>query len=211
VAAKKELVEPKPAPTARGENTRAKLLETAYTLFLQKGFHGTSMRDIAETAGVAVGGIYNHFKDKEEIFAAVLDAYYPHHTILAAVQDIEATTVEAYTRQAAHIVYDNLSDARSQLLPLIFIELVEFQGRHMKQLVGKIVPVILGFLERLKKLEGRIRPLPLPLLLRTYMSLLVGLILSDMILMDLPLFKSLKLKWLDGMLDIFLHGIMKPE
>ena len=211
MAAKKTLAEPKPAVTTRGEYTRARLLEAAYTLFLQKGFHGTSLRDIAEMAGVAVGGIYNHFKDKEEIFAAVLDTYHPYHTMVPAVQAIEAVTVEDYVHQTSRIVYDGLSDVKTQLLPLAFIELVEFQGRHIKQLVGKVAPTIWGFLERLNKLEGRLRPLPVPLLFRTYMSLLIGLIVSDMILKDLPLFKPFKIKWLEGMVDIFLHGILKPE
>jgi AcrR family transcriptional regulator len=211
VAAKNKRVSPKPVVTERGENTHAKLVETAYTLFLRQGFHGTSMRDIAEGAGVAVGGIYNHFKDKEEIFAAVLDTYHPYHTIVPAVQSIEVTTVEDYVHQAAHIVYDGLSDAESQLLPLAFIELVEFQGKHIKGLIGKIAPVVWGFLDRLKNLKGPLRPLPLPLLFRTYMGLLIGLILGDMILKDLPLFKAVKVNWLDGMIDIFLHGILKPE
>lgn len=211
MAAKKVLVEPKPAVTARGENTRAKLLKTAYTLFVQKGFHGTSLRDIAEAAGVAVGGIYNHFKDKEEIFAAILDTYYPYQRIVPLVEAIEAVTAEDYVHQAARAIYEVLSGARMQLLPLIFIDLVEFQGRHLKQLVGKISPLILGFIDRLSKLEGHLRPLPVPLLFRTYMSLLIGLILSDMIFKDLPFFKSLKINWLDGMIDIFLHGILKPD
>ncbi|MBF8283944.1 MAG: hypothetical protein HW378_2859, partial [Anaerolineales bacterium] len=72
----------KAAPTSRGEVTRTKLLEVAHGLFLENGFHGTSMRDIADAAGIAVGGIYNHFSDKEAIFAAVLDAYHPYHVIL---------------------------------------------------------------------------------------------------------------------------------
>ncbi len=42
---------------SKGELTRASILEGAYQLFLQQGYHGTSMRQIAEEAGIALGGI----------------------------------------------------------------------------------------------------------------------------------------------------------
>src|SRR5688572_9182786 len=68
-----------PPASARGEETRARLLDAAYAEFRRNGFHGTSMRQIAQAAGLAVGGIYNHFHGKEDIFAAVLDSRHPYH------------------------------------------------------------------------------------------------------------------------------------
>lgn len=61
---------------SKGELTRESILEGAYQLFLRQGYHGTSMRQIAEEAGIALGGIYNHFSGKEEIFTR-----YSKHTI----------------------------------------------------------------------------------------------------------------------------------
>ncbi len=204
--------EPKPALTERGEATRARLLETAYTLFIQKGFHATSLRDIADEAGLAVGGIYNHFKDKEQIFAAVLDAYHPYHTILPGVENVEAETVEEFFRGAGHVIYDSVSGARAQLLPLIFIELVEFQGRHFKRLAGRIAPIALKFLARLKTLKGRLRPMAPIQLITAYLSLIIGVVLTDWVLKNLALLKMIKTeKRLDGMIDIFLHGVMESE
>lgn len=209
--AKNKPVPPLDPALSKGEATRARLIEAAYGLFMQQGFHGTSMRQIAEAAGLAVGGIYNHFKDKEEIFAAVLDAYHPYHTILPAVQALPGDSVEAYVQAAGREIYAQVTDAERQLLPLLFVEMVEFQGRHVKAMVVKLIPAVLSLLERFSKMRGPLRRLPLPLIFRAFMALLIGLVVSDMLLKDIPFFKQLKINWLEGMVDIFLHGILKPE
>ena len=45
----------------RGETTRQEIINAAHDLFTQQGFHGTSMRQIAKQAGMALGSLYNHF------------------------------------------------------------------------------------------------------------------------------------------------------
>ena len=199
------------APTARGEVTRAKLLEVAHALFLENGFHGTSMRDIAEGSGIAVGGIYNHFSGKEAIFAAVLDAYHPYHVILPALEAIEAETVEDFVREASRRLYDGVAGAEAQLLPIIFIELVEFQGRHLKQLMERLMPALLSFIQGFSQRRGQLRPLPPPVMFRTYMGMLAGFFLSEMLLRDTPLFSQAGVDWFSGMVDIYLHGILESE
>jgi len=52
----------------KGERTRQNILQAAYALFLNQGFHGTSMRQIAARAGLAPGSIYNHFNSKDAIW-----------------------------------------------------------------------------------------------------------------------------------------------
>jgi len=199
------------ARTPRGEVTRSRLLEVAHGLFLKRGFHGTSMRQIAQAAGVAVGGIYNHYPSKEKIFAAVLDAYHPYHTILPALETIEGETVEAFLREASRRIYAGVAGAEANLLPLMFIEVVEFQGRHLKQLVEKIAPSLQEFIRRFAQRRGQMRSVPSPVMLRTFMSLLVGFFLSEMLLKDSALFQPGRYDWFGGMVDIYLHGILKPE
>ncbi len=51
------------------------ILETAKSLFINKGYHGLSMREISEEIGVSKAALYYHFKDKEQLFLAILKAY----------------------------------------------------------------------------------------------------------------------------------------
>lgn len=54
---------------------RTTILDQAQRLFVQHGYHGLSMRQIAEAVGVSKTALYYHFKDKEELFLAILLAY----------------------------------------------------------------------------------------------------------------------------------------
>jgi AcrR family transcriptional regulator len=58
--------------TPRAEDTRRRIYEAALELFREKGFESTTMRDIAESAQVALGGAYYYFASKEAI---VLEFY----------------------------------------------------------------------------------------------------------------------------------------
>src|SRR5690625_1359445 len=53
------------------KQTKERIIATAVQLFMEKGFEKTSMQDIANTLGMSKGGIYHHFKSKEEIIHVV--------------------------------------------------------------------------------------------------------------------------------------------
>ena len=53
---------------------RQQILEIAARLFGQKGYRGTSMRDIGEQAGVLGGSLYHHIKSKDALFVELHDA-----------------------------------------------------------------------------------------------------------------------------------------
>lgn len=57
-------------------NKKQQILKTAMHLFAQKGFHFTSMQEIAEQTGVAKGSIYTYFRSKEELLLSILQQHY---------------------------------------------------------------------------------------------------------------------------------------
>ena len=59
-----------PIKTSKGEQTRAVILETALELFREKGYEETTMRAIAERAGLALGNTYYYFRSKEHLIQA---------------------------------------------------------------------------------------------------------------------------------------------
>src|SRR5437868_42480 len=67
-----ESAEQRRAPRSkRSAETRERILAAATEVFARRGFHGTRVADIAELAGIAYGLVYHHFKNKEEILAAI--------------------------------------------------------------------------------------------------------------------------------------------
>ncbi|MCB5943809.1 TetR/AcrR family transcriptional regulator [Acidocella sp. KAb 2-4] len=77
---------PKPAAPAAPVSPRAQdIYNAAAALFAERGYHGTSVRDIGERVGLLGGSLYHHIKSKEALFVAI------HNTALRRAADkIEA-------------------------------------------------------------------------------------------------------------------------
>ena len=59
---------------ADGQRTRQAILDAALDLFAEKGFFGTSLRDVAGAVGVRESALYNYFPGKDALFDALLTA-----------------------------------------------------------------------------------------------------------------------------------------
>lgn len=53
--------------------TQQQVLHGAFECFMEKGFDGTTIKDIADRAGVTRGAVYWHYSDKEELYRAAVD------------------------------------------------------------------------------------------------------------------------------------------
>src|SRR3990167_5796958 len=54
------------------EESKESILEAAIKVFSEKGYSQTTIREVAERAGISVGGVYIYFKNKEEIYFTLL-------------------------------------------------------------------------------------------------------------------------------------------
>src|SRR5579872_3681161 len=52
---------------------RNAILDAAEAVFAERGFHGARIQDIAQRARIAVGTVYNHFEQKDDVLAALLE------------------------------------------------------------------------------------------------------------------------------------------
>src|SRR5580658_6096915 len=52
---------------------RNAILDAAEAVFAERGFHGARIQDIAERARIAVGTVYNHFSQKDDVLSALLE------------------------------------------------------------------------------------------------------------------------------------------
>jgi AcrR family transcriptional regulator len=60
-------------PRRKGEQTRERILDAAEELFAERGFDGTTLRDVASKVGLRNPSLYNHFDSKESLYGAVLE------------------------------------------------------------------------------------------------------------------------------------------
>jgi AcrR family transcriptional regulator len=89
--------------SAEDLSSRARLRDAAVRLFAERGVAGTSVRDIAEAAGVTAGLITHHFGSKERLKAAVDELMVEVFTApLAAHSDRPSPTADAVAEALAH-------------------------------------------------------------------------------------------------------------
>ena len=69
----------KAAKTLKGDQTKALILETALEIFRERGYEETTMRAIAEKAGVSLGNAYYYFRSKEYLIQAFYQRLHDEH------------------------------------------------------------------------------------------------------------------------------------
>ena len=199
----------KDTPT-KGETTRLAVENAAVELFMEQGYHATSMRQIAERAGLALGGIYNHFSSKDEIFEAIIIDQHPYKKLLPIIIAVEAETSEKFFENEVRIVFSELG-ARPEFINLMFIEIVEFKGRHGALMLREITPQILPVFERIIKARKDLRVTNPALLMRSFFGMIMSYYLTDMVISNSVLSDLMPNKSADVYVDFFLHGILKQK
>jgi AcrR family transcriptional regulator len=86
---------PQQGAEAENSSTKERLLQVARELFAQKGFHGTSTREITQRAGTNLSSLYFHWQSKENLYIAVYRQLFQSLSVLA--QDV-ADLLEAGLR-----------------------------------------------------------------------------------------------------------------
>jgi AcrR family transcriptional regulator len=118
----------------RSEKSRQQILDSALKLFSHKGYGATSVRDIAEEAGLSKGNVYHHFPDKEAIFRALIDRYFdamskpdfPFNRALAS------GSFPDNLEELGHSIREIIRDYR-EYIALIYVDVVEFDGTHVRK------------------------------------------------------------------------------
>jgi AcrR family transcriptional regulator len=118
----------------RSEKSRQQILDSALKLFSHRGYGATSVRDVAEEAGLSKGNVYHHFPDKESIFRALLDRYFQ---VMSAPEfpfnrALASGTFPENLENIGQAVRQVVRDYREYAL-LIYVDVVEFDGSHIRR------------------------------------------------------------------------------
>jgi len=131
--------------TKRGQATLEKICQAAETLFYEKGYHGTSIVDITNISGIALGTFYIYFKDKYSLYKYLLFRYNRQirMRISAETKKVESRlekekvglkTFLEYTRENKHaynIIWESLYIDRS-----LFMDYYDtFADRYAKGII----------------------------------------------------------------------------
>jgi AcrR family transcriptional regulator len=198
-----------PSPS-RGEQTRLIILQAAHDLFIKQGYHGTSMRQIAKEANIALGGLYNHFNNKEAVFEAVFLAFHPYHEVFPLILAAQGSNLELLVQDAFQRML-KVVEGRTDFMNLLYIEMVEFKSVHTQQLFTSIFPQGMQILQHLAgSYPEQLHAIPSPMVLRTFLGLFFGYYLTETTLAPgaPEAFCEDAMKYF---VDVYLHGVLIPS
>ena len=145
--------------------TRHSLLDAAELLFQAQGVSGTSLNDIARKAGTSRGAIYWHFKDKADLFNAMMERVtLPLEQAFQNVgKDAASPSLDRIREALRHALHRIASDARTRRVFEVATQKVEYidelqavRLRHLTVRKEFLAQVEQGL--RLATLEQKIRP-----------------------------------------------------
>ncbi|MBI3162824.1 MAG: TetR/AcrR family transcriptional regulator [Chloroflexi bacterium] len=199
---------PKKENLKKGETTRLAVEDAAISLFMEQGYHATSMRQIAERAGLALGGIYNHFSGKDEIFEAIIIDKHPYKRILPLIMETPGETAEEFLRNAFKVTVTELGN-NPIYMKLMMIEMVEFNGRHGASMLKEIAPKVLPMFEQMLKVRKGLRIASPAMFLRSFFGMIISYFITEMITANSVISNLMPKDAADVYIDMYLHGVLK--
>ncbi|MBX7172835.1 MAG: TetR/AcrR family transcriptional regulator [Pyrinomonadaceae bacterium] len=109
--------------------------EAARELFIKQGFHATSMRDIAKTAEVSLGNLYNYYETKEAIYQSIINRYSEgvNQKLGEIFEQIDEPLEPTNLRKFGEMVGE-LVNQHSDFWLLMYIDVLEFQNSHFRKM-----------------------------------------------------------------------------
>lgn len=148
------------APTTRGRRRREAVLDAAATLFLERGFHGTSIHDIGERAGISGPGVYRHFASKDAVLGAVTERLWAR--LRPALDAAERASTPAEALEALLSAHVAMAIEEPAALVLLVRELrnlpqggIDAAARKRRRYVAGWVAVLRGLAPALSEAQAR--------------------------------------------------------
>ncbi len=173
-----------------GNERYAQLLQTAMKLFSEKGFSGTTTREIAKCAGISEAMVFRHFDNKDELYNAILD----HKACAGGMTDFPWESQEL-----ADLIEDKddfgffyhlaLTALENHKKDIDFLRLLlhsaleghELSGMFFDQFVARLYDFIGDYI-RTRQADGAFRKAEPRVLVRSFLGMLVHQSLSNLLL-----------------------------
>jgi AcrR family transcriptional regulator len=193
------------------ETRRSQILEAAVQVFAEKGFHRATVKEIASTAGIAEGTIYNYFGSKRELLIAMIDKF-----ALESVKQILSDEAYSDPKDLIRAILKDRLDMlreRHSIFMAVFPEVL-LSDELRKLLFGEMIFPIMDKSRNAVKQgveAGRFREVNPVIFTRMVMGAMMSymfLSLSD----EINTYKGMSNdEIVDTWLDIFFYGLLKRD
>lgn len=134
------------------------VLDAALRLFAHHGYGATSVRQIADEAGVSIGAVYHHFPDKESLFRTLIDEYReitddPRVPFNRAMRQGQFPNNLEQLAWAARETVRQYRDYQA----LFFVDVIEFGGTHVRDYYAQLARRFAEFADSDGGVASRVR------------------------------------------------------
>lgn len=162
---------------------RTQILDAATQVFAQKGFHRATIKEIASTAGVADGTIYNYFDNKTALLLGILDRLNETDSrqadLAGLVSDADPKAfMAAYMRHRIEVLWPNIEVFRAVLPELLVNDTLRTQ--YYDEVVYPSLRVAEALFAQGME-AGEMRPLDVALTVRTLAGTFLGMMVLQLL------------------------------
>jgi AcrR family transcriptional regulator len=166
----------------KGDERRVQILQTAVELFSQRGFKGTTTKEIAKAAGVSEAMVFRHFASKDELYAAIIDnkgcqdgvhkfPWEENSVLRKAMEDKDDLAV------FYNLAFDALNKHQTDVafMRLLFysaLEEHELAERFFGEFIARIYVFIGGYIEERQR-DGAFRQLDPRIAVRSFLGMMI--------------------------------------
>jgi len=165
----------------KGDARREQILQTAVSLFSQRGFSGTTTKEIAKAAGVSEAMVFRHFSSKDELYGAILESKtckggtepFPWEAsdLRRAIE--EKDDYAFFYNLALHAMNQHHSDVGfMRLLFYSALEEHELADRFFSEFISRIYVFIGDYVETRQR-DGAMREINPRIVVRAFMGMLI--------------------------------------
>jgi len=165
-----------------GDERREQILQTAVSLFSQRGFKGTTTKEIARVAGVSEAMVFRHFENKDALYGAILDTkgcqdgvrrfpWEENEALRTAIEEKDDLAV------FYNIAFDALNkhQADEGFMRLLFYSALEehvLAERFFHEFIERIYEFIGGYVEERQR-DGAFREMNPRIVVRAFLGMLI--------------------------------------
>ena len=146
----------------KSQRSRQLILDAGLKLFSRQGYRATSMKNIAEVAGISTGRVYHHFANKLQIYTTLIEDYWDKLRDPALkLNQLSAKSRFPEDFQDIVAAIREVVYANRESIMLIYIDVIEFRGEHIQRFYRDMAERFRSvFGERFEALrsEGRLNP-----------------------------------------------------
>ncbi|MGA7678044.1 MAG: TetR/AcrR family transcriptional regulator [Dehalococcoidia bacterium] len=155
---------------------KQQIFDAALKVFSKKGFDQTTIPDIAQEAGVAIGTIYNYYQSKHDLLLSIIKGYISTESFIGLLEQPpesgDTTSLFSLINERLSIGLDNIG-----IIQLLMTEIQrdpKLRRQYNEQVVAPNFKLMEKYFE-LRTANNTFRPLNIPIVVRALLGMIIGL------------------------------------